>query len=92
VDDAAAWALLALVIGIVAANTPVNAIYIILMTLAFTLLMLLAVRPLLARLFDRGVSSEGELSEWVVVVILGLVCPAFLHFFSFYNFFFRFRN
>jgi Kef-type K+ transport system membrane component KefB len=41
VDDAAAWAFLALIVGIVAASNPLNAFYIVLLTLAFAMVMLL---------------------------------------------------
>lgn len=70
VDDAAAWALLALVIGIVNATTPLNALYMVLMTAAFAAIMLFGVRRLLSILFRRGLSSDGTIHEWVVVVVL----------------------
>ncbi len=83
-DDAAAWAFLALVVGIVGANEPLNALYIVLMTIAYAALMLFGVRRVLAKLFDRGVSSDGSISEWVIVCVMVLVrayyCCVFISF------------
>ena len=73
IDDAAAWALLALVLGIISSSSPLNALYIVLMSLAFAALMLFGVRRALVHLFDRGVNADGSVSQWVVIVVLILV-------------------
>jgi Kef-type K+ transport system membrane component KefB len=78
VDDCAAWGLLALVMGIVSATTPLNALYIILLTLAFFLFMMSIIRPLISRWFSGGLSEDGTVAEWVVITALLLVIASAL--------------
>lgn len=78
IDDAAAWALLALVIGIISASTPLNALYIVLLAIGFALIMLLGVRRLLSWLFYRGMNADGSISQWIIFVVFMIILAAAL--------------
>lgn len=68
-DDITAWSILAAVIAIIKAGSTINAVYAILLTIAYILLMLKAVRPFLRRLGERY-SSKGMLNKQAVAVFL----------------------
>ena len=75
VDDAISWAFLALVVALLGASTPLAALYIFIVALAFTGFMLFLVSPALLLLyrrlqvFDRAAETNvPALSQSMVVV------------------------
>jgi Kef-type K+ transport system membrane component KefB len=71
-DDVMTWATLAVVVAIVASTGAWTLPYILALSVAFGLLMIVVVRPLLARYHDRPCGS-GELA----MVVAGLLACAF---------------
>jgi Kef-type K+ transport system membrane component KefB len=72
-DDVLTWATLAVVVAMVAAAGAWTLPYILVLSVAFTALMILVVRPALARYADRPLGS-GELT----LVVAGLLAAAFV--------------
>ncbi|ALC28496.1 cation:proton antiporter [Streptomyces bacillaris] len=71
-DDVAAWCLLAAVVAVSTAGSPMEAVTTALSAVAFCLFMVVAVRPLLARLTDRaGRTSTDSL---VLVLLFSGLC------------------
>lgn len=69
IDDATAWCLLAIVIGLLNA-TPVAAVTTVALTIAYVFLMIFAVRPILRRLVPRLERSREHISEESLAFIL----------------------
>jgi Kef-type K+ transport system membrane component KefB len=72
-DDVLTWATLAVVVAIVAATGAWTLPYILVLSVGFGVLMLVAVRPALARYRDRSMGT-GELT----LVVAGLLAAAFV--------------
>lgn len=72
-DDVLTWAVLAVVVAIVAATGAWTLPYILVLSVGFVLAMILAVRPALTRFRDRPMGS-GELA----MVVAGLLVSAFV--------------
>ena len=72
-DDVLTWATLAVVVAIVAATGAWTLPYILVLSIGFTVLMLVAVRPALARYRDQPMGT-GELT----LVVAGLLAAAFV--------------
>ena len=72
-DDVLTWATLAVVVAMVAATGAWTLPYILVLSVAFAALMILAVRPALARYRDRPMGT-GELT----LVVAGLLAAAFV--------------
>ncbi|CAM9823232.1 unnamed protein product, partial [Phaeothamnion confervicola] len=68
-DDVAAWCMLALVIAIVNAGSPLDAVYVFLLLVSFTVIMLMGVSRLLALYIPR-LMPHGEATHAVVFVCL----------------------
>jgi Kef-type K+ transport system membrane component KefB len=68
VDDATAWCLLAFVTGVAKARAG-GAVYTVILTVAFIVVMIVVVRPVFARLADRA-ERRGELSQGLTAVII----------------------
>lgn len=66
-DDVTAWCMLAAVIAIVKAGSVVSSLYVIAMSIAYVLFMLLAVRPFLRRIGDLH-ATAGTLGKNIVAV------------------------
>ncbi|KAI3642399.1 hypothetical protein MP228_011954 [Amoeboaphelidium protococcarum] len=75
-DDAAAWILLGLVLGIVGSDSPIHTVYIILMAIAFVAAMFYFVKPMLERLVVTGVNNDGVVDHWVLAVIMIVLLSA----------------
>ncbi|MFI1566684.1 cation:proton antiporter [Streptomyces sp. NPDC020490] len=67
VDDVSAWCLLAAVVAVTKSNSPWEAVTTALYAVAFTLVMFLVVRPLLAR---WAVRAERRYPDGVILVVL----------------------
>jgi Kef-type K+ transport system membrane component KefB len=67
-DDVTAWCILAVVIAIVQAGTVTNALFTVLLSVAYVLAMLALVRPLLQRLGMRYAGGENLNRAFVVIV------------------------
>jgi Kef-type K+ transport system membrane component KefB len=72
VDDVTAWCILAFVVSIVRATAITEAVVTTVLAVAYTVAMLLVVRPFLARLAARGSNREG-LTQNVVAVTFVLL-------------------
>lgn len=72
VDDVTAWCILAFVVSIVRATAITEAVVTTVLAVAYTVSMLLVVRPFLARLAARGTGREG-LTQNVVAVTFVLL-------------------
>lgn len=70
VDDVTAWCLLAFVVSIVRASGIADAVWTTGLALVYIFLMFILVRPFLARLADRGGSSNGLSQNLVAVAFL----------------------
>ncbi|KAJ9057482.1 K(+)/H(+) antiporter [Entomophthora muscae] len=73
VDDAASWCLLALVISLINAGTGLNALWVFLMGVGYTLLLVVVVRPGLIYLCRRDGAFESGPSQNIVFLCLALV-------------------
>ncbi|KAA5534528.1 hypothetical protein F0919_07865 [Taibaiella lutea] len=77
-DDITAWCILAAVIAIVKAGSVVNAVYVLLLTIAYMLLMLKVVRPFLNKLVKRY-SDKSILNRQIIAVFfITLIVSAYL--------------
>ncbi|HET7721845.1 MAG TPA: cation:proton antiporter, partial [Acidimicrobiales bacterium] len=72
-DDVLTWAVLAVVVAIVAATGAWTLPYILLLSVGFVVLMLVAVRPALARYRDRSMGTTE-----LTLVVAGLLAAAFV--------------
>ena len=72
-DDVLTWAVLAVVVAIVAATGAWTLPYILLLSIGFAVLMLVAVRPALARHRDRSMGTSE-----LTLVVAGLLAAAFV--------------
>lgn len=74
VDDVTAWCMLAMVVAVTKANGPTGALKTVGLAIAFVLVMVFVVRPLLGRLArwheDRGVIGGGMLAMLFVGILL----------------------
>ncbi|PRP86587.1 hypothetical protein PROFUN_05225 [Planoprotostelium fungivorum] len=72
VDDVIAWILLAVVVGIANASTPLAALYTFLLLISFVAFMILIVKPVLAALAKSRylLTDSGELSLNVLAIFL----------------------
>lgn len=70
--DITAWCILAVVIAIVQAGTVTSALFTILLSILYVIIMLTFVRPLLQHLADRYASADG-LSKAFAVIAFGLL-------------------
>lgn len=77
-DDVTAWCILAAVIAIVKAGNITSALFTILLTLIFVLLMLYIVRPWLKRVFDRAVERERSNTTVIMLSFFVLLVSAWL--------------
>lgn len=78
--DFSAWILLAVVVGIANASTPLAALYTFLLLISFVAFMILIVKPVLAALAKSRylLTDSGELSLNVLAIfLLGNVCLPF---------------
>ncbi|MFZ6180132.1 cation:proton antiporter [Nannocystis pusilla] len=76
VDDVTAWCILAFVVSIVRATALTEAVVTTVLAVAYTLGMLLVVRPFLARLAARGTGREGLTQNVVAVTFVLLFLSA----------------
>ncbi|MBN1207211.1 MAG: cation:proton antiporter [Myxococcaceae bacterium] len=76
VDDVTAWCLLAFVVSIVRAASPTQAAWTTLFALLYIAVMLLAVRPFLARMGARVASKDGLTQNVVAGTLLLLLASA----------------
>jgi Kef-type K+ transport system membrane component KefB/nucleotide-binding universal stress UspA family protein len=76
VDDVTAWCILAFVVSITRASSPASAVMTVVLAFAYILVMLLGVRPLLARFADRN--RLGLTQNLVAVVVLGVLASSFV--------------
>ncbi|MFD6419967.1 cation:proton antiporter [Streptomyces sp. NPDC060194] len=76
VDDVAAWCLLALVVALSTAGSPFDALTAAGLTVVFGALMILVVRPLLARLAAGGRSERANDGVVMVLLFSGLCVSA----------------
>ncbi|PCC71423.1 transporter, CPA2 family [Nannocystis exedens] len=76
VDDVTAWCILAFVVSIVRATALTEAIVTTVLAVAYTLGMLLLVRPFLARVAARGTGREGLTQNIVAVTFVLLFLSA----------------
>ena len=72
-DDVLTWAVLAVVVAIVAATGAWTLPYILLLSIGFVVLMVVAVRPALARYRDRSMGTSE-----LTLVVAGLLAAAFV--------------
>jgi Kef-type K+ transport system membrane component KefB len=75
VDDVTAWCLLAVVVALTRATSPLSAVRILALALAFAAVVHYAVRPLLGRLFRRP-RADGMDATLLVVLLSGLFLSA----------------
>jgi len=75
VDDVVAWCLLALVVAISRAHSPLSALYTFLLLIAFILIMFLLVRPLLGSIVKR---KRVRNSQVPFPLVFGLLISIFL--------------
>ncbi|KAI3640644.1 hypothetical protein MIR68_001522 [Amoeboaphelidium protococcarum] len=76
-DDAAAWVALALMLGICGSNSAVDTVYVVILGVAFVLLMIFLLKPMLERVVASGISNDGAIDHWVLAVIMiGLLSAA----------------
>src|SRR5206468_3334552 len=76
VDDVTAWCLLALVVAIARSHGPANALLTIVLSLGFIVLMIMIVRPFVARL-ARYHEEQGELGAGpLLFVFVGVLLAA----------------
>ncbi|MBA3541038.1 MAG: cation:proton antiporter, partial [Deltaproteobacteria bacterium] len=73
VDDVTAWCMLAFVVGVARAQGVTESIWITVLALAFIALMVLVVRPFLARVAARVDTREGLTSNVVSMILLVLM-------------------
>ncbi|KAI9294848.1 hypothetical protein K502DRAFT_304504 [Neoconidiobolus thromboides FSU 785] len=73
VDDATSWCLLALVISLINAGSGINALYVFLMGIGYTLILIFLIRPVFIIIIRRCGAFEGSISHFVVFLTLSLV-------------------
>ncbi|KAI9294849.1 hypothetical protein K502DRAFT_276560, partial [Neoconidiobolus thromboides FSU 785] len=73
VDDATSWCLLALVISLINAGSGLTALYVFLLGVAYTLILIFAIRPLFIKLCVRTGAFENGPSQFIVFITLTLV-------------------
>ncbi|WP_353719653.1 cation:proton antiporter [Dyadobacter sp. 676] len=76
-DDVTAWCILAAVIAIVKAGEFVSAIYTILLSAGYVLVMLQVVKPVLKRIGDHYAYREGLTKPVVALFFVMLLCSAY---------------
>jgi Kef-type K+ transport system membrane component KefB len=78
VNDVTAWCLLALVVGLVQSGSGVGAIATTILTIVFTLLMLLVARPLLRDRLGPSSKAEQFSAASLSIVFMGLLLSAWI--------------
>ena len=78
VDDLMAWSLLGVVIGVVEAKSAIDLPRTLVAALAFVAFMMLAVRPLLDRLMQRGRRADAFPVDLLATVFVGLLVSAWV--------------
>ena len=76
VDDVTAWFLLAAVVAMVRATSPMDALVTGALAIGFALVMMFAVRPLLRRLVSRFLPDERISPGAIALVVVGLLASA----------------
>lgn len=77
INDVTGWCLLAAVIAITKAGSFVSSIYVILMSIAYVLTMLMVVRPFLKRIGELHSSRENLTKPIVAIFFLTLILSSF---------------
>lgn len=72
-DDVAAWVLLALVVTIVNASNSLIALYVFLLAIAWTLIVIFVIRPILLKLIVKTGSNDNGPTVMMVVITLSIV-------------------
>ncbi|CAB4415251.1 unnamed protein product [Rhizophagus irregularis] len=72
-DDVAAWVLLALVVTIVNASNSLIALYVFLLAIAWTLVVIFVIRPILLKLIVKTGSNDNGPTVMMVVITLSIV-------------------
>jgi Kef-type K+ transport system membrane component KefB len=75
VDDITAWCLLALVVAIAKSGPLAVAAATVGLTIAYLLMMVFLVRPLLARVLERQ-AEKGDERTWMAIILLVVLCSA----------------
>lgn len=78
IDDVASWILLAVVISVIKATSPVTAVYSLLAGLAWALFMFFIVRKLLMKLMRMSVARGGVSTMMVVVTFILILVSSFV--------------
>ncbi|MDQ4039371.1 MAG: cation:proton antiporter [Actinomycetota bacterium] len=78
VDDILAWALLTVVVAVTVGDGYSGVLIILALSLAFVLVMFLAVRPLVARLVPRYEKAGRLTSDLFALVLIGILASAFV--------------
>ncbi|RIA84077.1 Sodium/hydrogen exchanger family-domain-containing protein [Glomus cerebriforme] len=72
-DDVAAWVLLALVVTIINASNSLVALYVFLLAIAWVLIVIFAIRPILLKLIVKTGSNDNGPTVTMMVITLSLV-------------------
>jgi len=72
-DDVAAWVLLALVVTIINASNNLIALYVLLLAIAWTLVVIFVIRPILLKLIVKTGSNDNGPTVMMVVITLSIV-------------------
>ncbi len=77
-DDVSAWCILAVVIAIAKAGAIASALFTIILAMVFVTLMLLVIKPFLAKVFSKQLSKEDPGKLTVAFSFLTLLCSAYI--------------
>ncbi|MFA4852874.1 MAG: cation:proton antiporter [Bacteroidales bacterium] len=77
IDDLTAWCILATIIAIIQAGNPINAIFTILMAVAYIMVMLLFMQPIMKKIGSVYITKEIISKRIIAVVFLILFLSAF---------------
>jgi len=77
-DDVSAWCILAAVIAIAKAGAIASALFTIILAMLFVTVMLLIVKPFLAKIFSKQLSKEDPGKLIVAFSFLTLLCSAYI--------------
>ncbi len=78
VDDITAWCILAAVIAIIKAGSVISAVYTVLLAIAFVLLMIKLIRPLLKRVCSSYLDQDTLSKPMVAIFFVTLLASAYL--------------
>ena len=77
-DDITAWCILAFVVAVAKASSVMSAVYVLGLTLAYVLVMMLVVKPMLARLAQRWLPLRSLQQSVVAIVFILLLLSAYI--------------